>query len=1001
MTPATLTVTANNATKVFDTPNPTFSDTITGFVNNDPASVVTGAASLTTNAATNSPVGTYTITAAPGTLSAANYTFAFVNGTLTITLAPSGGTSVIVLSTSAAASLSLSGNAEIGTVKNPLNGPVDVDSNSSSAISVSGNAQVNAGSIQVVGKVQSSGNAKLSPNPTSTGSFLDPLAGLPVPSVSGSASSVSVSGNSSLTISQGVYSAISVSGNGKLTMNPGVYVIAGGGFSVTGNGSVSGSGVMIYNAGSKYTAAGGTGGTFGVVTLSGNGNISLTAPTTGAYTSILIFQSRDNTSPVSLSGNGIVMPGGVIYAPAAPLTITGSGQFTGSLVVNTLTISGNSIAQLSTGSDDATVYAPAQIRDAYGINNLSLDGTGQTIAIVDAYDNPDIYQSVDAFDAQFSPTDSGTTLDQLYGPASSFLTMLNQQGQTTSLPETDPVGAGTDNWEVEEALDVEWTHAVAPGAQIVLVEADSQSLADLMTAVATAAQQPGVSVVSMSWGFPEGQTVLAQDEATYDPYFTTLAGHQGVTFVASTGDYGAAVPLYPALSPNVVAVGGTSLTLNADNSYNSETGWGSYSSALGTFLGSGGGLSQYESEPAYQQGVQSTGSRTTPDVSFLADPDTGAWVADPYNLGSDNPWEVVGGTSLSAPAWAGLLALADQGRVAAGEATLGSAGPTEAQTALYGLSASDYHAVTSGSNGYSAGAGYNLVTGLGTPVADQLVPDLVAYAGGAASATPVAPITASSLVLTAGAGSAGGSSEAAVLPVFSAEVMPGMGNGSDTAPLLAAAFPAGAARPNTTSTGRSVAVAEAGPAARPLLTPNGPILLGVLPNSPTVTVSDKQADLVSPGLTAPATGAAAAGGSVPGLTAAFAARGMQPPRNDGGESGEDPEAPTPADLLYPGPCEPAEQPTLPSDFEADPPEGRGELSPAALDALFGTTPPWAGVGGALGDLATRLGPGEGWSAEEVRAPDAAGPALFALLGACWGAWAGEPESLKRRQPGQW
>jgi hypothetical protein len=115
------------------------------------------------------------------------------------------------------------------------------------------------------------------------------------------------------------------------------------------------------------------------------------------------------------------------------------------------------------------------------------------------------------------------------------------------------------NWELEEALDVEWAHAIAPGAQIVLVEASSSSLSDLMSAVATAAAQPGVSVVSMSWGFAEGQSVFASDEATYDPVFNV----PGVTFLASTGDYGAADPEYPAFSPNVVAVGGTTLNLNS------------------------------------------------------------------------------------------------------------------------------------------------------------------------------------------------------------------------------------------------------------------------------------------------------------------------------------------------------------------------------------------------------------------------------------------------------
>ncbi len=193
-----------------------------------------------------------------------------------------------------------------------------------------------------------------------------------------------------------------------------------------------------------------------------------------------------------------------------------------------------------------------------------------------------------------------------------------------------------------------------------------------MTAAATAAAQPGVSVVSMSWGFAEGQSVFAADEADYDPVFNV----PGVTFLASTGDYGAADPEYPAFSPNVIAVGGTSLTLNADDSYNGETGWGYYSGAAGALIGSGGGISQYEPEPSYQQAVQSTGYRTTPDVSMVADPATGAWVADPYNLDPSNPFEIVGGTSLSAPAWAGLIALVNQGRIAVGESVLNSTGPT-------------------------------------------------------------------------------------------------------------------------------------------------------------------------------------------------------------------------------------------------------------------------------------------------------------------------------------
>ncbi len=480
------------------------------------------------------------------------------------------------------------------------------------------------------------------------------------------------------------------------------------------------------------------------------------------------------------AGNMQLTGGANVYAPATTGTLTNTatvsaiGDPTSARATATITIKNGGVANALTldAPSGTAAYTPAQIRAAYGISNLALDGTGQTIAIVDAYDDPSIFQSLNAFDNQFGLTSSGSTLYQQYGPASSFLTVLNQSGQATSLPGTDPSGAGTDDWEVEEALDVEWAHAIAPGAQIILVEANSQSLSDLMASVATAASQRGVSVVSMSWGFAEGQAVFASNEAAYDSYFNV----PGVTFVASTGDYGAADPEYPAYSPNVVAVGGTSLTLNGDGSYNSETGWGYQSSSVGAFIGSGGGISLYEPEPAYQQGVQSTGSRTTPDVSLVADPATGAWIADTYNLDSSNPFEVVGGTSLSAPAWAGLLALVDQGSAAAGGSTLNSLSPTEAQQALYSLPQNDYNVISGGTNGYAVEAGYNLVTGLGTPVANLLVSDLVAYQSGTfvASSPTVGPLQSANLVNT---GTAGGGTED-VFNVFDSVIDTGNGLGS-------------------------------------------------------------------------------------------------------------------------------------------------------------------------------------------------------------------------------
>jgi subtilase family serine protease len=526
---------------------------------------------------------------------------------------------------------------------------------------------------------------------------------------------------------------------------------------------------------------------------------------------------------------------GTIYAAAANLAESGNAHVGSSsnpitLIVDTLTLSGNSIANSVSLSAPAgaIAYTPEQIRSAYGMGALTLDGTGQTIAIVDAYDDPSIFPALDSFDNQFGLTASGPTLYNQYGPASSFLTVLNQDGQPTNLPSVDPSGVGVANWELEEELDVEWVHAIAPGARILLVEADSQSLSDLMAGVATAASQPGVSVVSMSWGFPEGQAVLASDEAAYDSYFTT----PGVTFVASSGDYGAADPQYPAFSPNVVAVGGTSLYLNADGSYQSETGWGYQSDSLGTFIGSGGGLSLYEPEPAYQQGVQSTGSRTTPDVSLVADPLTGAWIADPYNTTGDNPFQLVGGTSLSAPAWSGLMALVNQGRQAAGQPNLDASTPTEAHQALYSLPQSDYNVITSGTNGYNANSGYNLVTGLGTPAASSLVPDLVAYQGaGTTYAGPtVGPLQDATLTDT-GAIDAGPIN---VISVFDSFTVSASGHGhahvaglsGDSGVARRGVLPAGAAKRVLKASAPSFSDASAGVASRatgrlPGVTPPG------------------------------------------------------------------------------------------------------------------------------------------------------------------------------------
>lgn len=376
-----------------------------------------------------------------------------------------------------------------------------------------------------------------------------------------------------------------------------------------------------------------------------------------------------------------------------------------------------SVAPLATSGP--TGLSPATVRHAYGFDAVSFGataatGAGTTIAIVDAYDSPTVADDLKRFDAAFGLPDP-------------VFRKVNQTGGTT-MPAADP------GWAGEIALDVQWAHAIAPGADILLVEAKSNSMSDLMTAVNYARNQPGVVAVSMSWGGGE-----FSGETTYDATFTTPSGHGGVVFFASSGDTGAPVS-YPAASPNVVSVGGTSLYVSSGG-YGSESGWS----------GSGGGISAYESQPSWQNGFvsQSSTRRANPDVAYDSDPSTGFPVYDSHNNGTTNPWSQFGGTSAAAPQWAALAAITAQGRAAAGLGPLD--GRTQFLPAIYQVAAADFHDVTTGSStgspSYSATAGYDLVTGRGTPVANRLIPDLVAWGGG--SQTVTAPSAPTSFTATA------------------------------------------------------------------------------------------------------------------------------------------------------------------------------------------------------------------------------------------------------------
>jgi subtilase family serine protease len=266
---------------------------------------------------------------------------------------------------------------------------------------------------------------------------------------------------------------------------------------------------------------------------------------------------------------------------------------------------------------------------------------------------------------------------------------------------------------VEIALDVQWAHAIAPRATILLVETPSNSLNNLLAGVDTAVRN-GASAVSMSWTAGEfsGETGL-------DNHFVS----NGVTFLAASGDKGTGAA-YPAVSPYVVAVGGTSLALTPDGSYQNETAWS----------GSGGGLSTIEREPSFQAQFaipnDPRGYRGSPDVSYNANPGTGYAVYDSVGINGYSGWFQVGGTSAGSPQWAALIAIVNSLRAAARKANL-----TGTNTALYSLAktapSADYYPVTQGSNGKcgsvcTASAGYDYVTGLGTPQASAMIAALTA-----------------------------------------------------------------------------------------------------------------------------------------------------------------------------------------------------------------------------------------------------------------------------------
>ncbi len=416
-------------------------------------------------------------------------------------------------------------------------------------------------------------------------------------------------------------------------------------------------------------------------------------------------------------------------------------------------------------------FTPQGIRAAYNVNPLyvqGFDGRGMTIAIVDSWGSDTMAHDLHVFDQAFGlPPMCGEEGVTCHAGMPTF-TIFHPQGSPAT---KEQPGNGTHQedktvWALEVALDVETAHAIAPGANILLVASTGaetlgvQGFPNMMKGEQEVIDGRMAQVISQSFGSAEGAFGSTQSLLNLRDAFKSAAAN-GVTVLASSGDtgtanfqkqpvgqFGSLLPgqtvIWPSSDPLVTSVGGTNLCTSpfatsgrvVDSLDPPAACQSSPGQAEVAWVGSGGGFSQVFDRPAYQSGLSAAGStRGLPDVAFQAAPRTGALVfisLPPDGLGSnvrDTGWYDIGGTSLSAPQWAGLVAIAAQ----INHGGLGLINP-----ALYKIGAdparyaSDFFDVTVGNNhvvpsipGFSAGPGWDAVTGLGTPNAANLLPDLV------------------------------------------------------------------------------------------------------------------------------------------------------------------------------------------------------------------------------------------------------------------------------------
>jgi subtilase family serine protease len=389
------------------------------------------------------------------------------------------------------------------------------------------------------------------------------------------------------------------------------------------------------------------------------------------------------------------------------------------------------------GSQGIVCYDPSQIQKAYGVTSLlnkGKDGTGRTIVIVDAYQNPYIASDLATFDATFGLPDP-----------------IFDNHVMAGTPAFDPNDANQVGWGEETTLDVLWAHAIAPGAKIKLISAASNNDTDILAATQYAVNNDLGDVLSQSFGENENcvdPTLLKAEHQMY-----AKAKRQGWTVFASSGDSGASqftcdgtgavqVASSPASDPLVTGVGGTTLSADVDGNYQGETAW-----TEGIFTGcnapanaaddincSGGGFSDLFAKPSFQKSmVKGKVGRGVPDVAYNAGVNGGVLTVCSICNGGVPAVFLFGGTSAGSPQWAGLTAIADQ----VAHHRIG-----DINSALYSVANSSakyrsaFHDVTTGNNdvseiggGYDARKGWDPVTGLGTPNAAKLLPLLIQRAG--------------------------------------------------------------------------------------------------------------------------------------------------------------------------------------------------------------------------------------------------------------------------------